>query len=83
MPITRSAKKALRVSNRKKVVNDLRKKGMKDAIKKAEKAIKSKAKDMSTLVSKAYSAIDKAQKGKVILKNTASRRKARLAKMAK
>jgi len=83
MPITRSAKKALRVSSRKKAFNDSKKKGMKDAIKKAEKSIKAKGKDMNALISSAFSAIDKAHKGGVIAKNTASRRKARLAKMAK
>ncbi len=83
MPITRSAKKALRVSFRKKIVNDRRVKQMKDAVKKVEKAVVAKVtKEAGALLSKAYAAIDKAQKQGVIKKNTASRKKARIAKIA-
>ena len=81
MPITESAKKALRGSKRKKMVNDRRTKTMKDTVKKIVKLAKedkTKAlKDLST----AYQAIDKAMKRGVIKKNTASRKKSRLAKM--
>lgn len=81
MPITESAKKALRGSKRKKMVNDRRVKTMKDTVKKIVKLAKedkTKAlKDLST----AYQAIDKAMKRGVIKKNTAARKKSRLAKM--
>jgi small subunit ribosomal protein S20 len=83
MPITRSAKKALRVSSRKKFVNDRRKKNMKDTIKKVEKVIREKKGDTKVALSEAYSAIDKALKKGVIKKNTASRRKAKLSRHSK
>ena len=84
MPITKSAKKALRGSTRKHVTNVARKENMKGAIKDVKKLIiagdKAKAqKDLSA----AYKAIDKAAKRGVIKKNTASRKKSRLAKFIK
>ncbi len=84
MPITTSAKKALRGSLRKKAVNDRRKKTMKDSTKEIEKLVKGKQKDdAKKLLAKAYSAIDKAAKKGVIKKNTASRKKARLSRLTK
>ena len=83
MPITQSAKKALRVSIRQKKVNDRVKKVMKDEMKKVEKLSKIKKEDAKKSLSSAYSAIDKATKKGVIKKNTASRRKAKLSRMAK
>ena len=74
MPITKSAKKALRQSARKKAMNDTRKKAMKDAVKKVKK-------DMTPENMKlAQQALDKAAKGNAIHKNRASRLKSRLAK---
>lgn len=84
MPITTSAKKALRVSGRKKLLNDRRKKALKETVKKVEKLVgEKKAEDAKKLLPKAYSAIDKAAKRGVIKKNTASRKKARLSKITK
>ncbi len=83
MPITKSAKKALRVSKRKKTLNDNRKKMMQDEIKKVSKLVKTDKKSAQTELAKAYQAIDKAAKRGVIKKNTASRRKAKVAKMLK
>ncbi len=83
MPITRSAKKALRGSARKKVLNDRRKKTMKEAIKKVEKLAKEKSKDTKTALSTAFQAIDKAAKIGAIKKNNASRKKSRLARITK
>lgn len=84
MPITKSAKKALRGSKVKKARNDRNKKLVKDSIKKVEKMLKEKNKDgAKKLLSQAYSAIDKAAKRGVIKKNTASRRKASLSKATK
>ena len=83
MPITRSAKKALRVSDRKKAINDRRKKTMKDSIKKIEKLAKAKDASVTKELSGAYAAIDKALKRGVIKKNTAARRKSLVARMAK
>lgn len=84
MPITKSAKKALRGSARKHVFNIRRKKKLDDAVKevkkvatKAEKAASMKA------LSLAYKAIDKAAKGGLIKKGAADRKKSRLAAMVK
>lgn len=84
MPITRNAKKALRVSVRKNAVNDRTKKTLKEGVKGVEKLVVAKNyKEAKASLAVAYSAIDKAAKKGVIKKNTASRKKARLAKMAK
>lgn len=84
MPITQSAKKALRGSARKKAMNDRNKKIVKESIKKIEKLVKEKNKpDAKKLLSSAYSAIDKAAKKGIIKKNNASRKKARLSKITK
>lgn len=84
MPITQSAKKALRGSLKKKAMNDRNKKSVKEAIKSVEKLVKEKKNDEAKkLLSKAYSAIDKATKKGVLKKNTASRKKARLSRISK
>jgi len=84
MPITSSAKKAIRVSARKKLVNDRRTRTMKDSVKKLEKAVKTGTKEESAkLLSLAFAAVDKAAKRGVIKKNTASRKKARLSRLMK
>mgnify|MGYP000308059317 CR=1 FL=1 len=83
MPITKSAKKALRGSVKKKLTNDSRKKNMRDMTKKLEKTAKTDKKMAADMLSAAYKAIDKAAKRGVIKKNTASRRKARMAKLVK
>ena len=83
MPITQSAKKALRGSLKKKAVNDRRTKTMKDTIKKVEKLAKTKDASTKVELSKAFQAIDKAAKTGVIKKNTASRKKSRLARITK
>ena len=83
MPITASAKKALRGSERKKVINDRRTKIMKDTIKRVEKLAKDKKADAKKMLPVAYAAIDKAMKRGVIKKNNASRKKARLSKITK
>ncbi len=84
MPITSSAKKAIRVSKRKKLVNDRRTRDMKDTIKKLEKAVKAGKKDEAVkMMSAAFQAVDKAAKRGVIKKNTAGRKKSRLARLVK
>lgn len=83
MPITQSAKKAIRGSLRKKAFNDQRKKTMKEIIKKIEKTVKTDKAEAAKLLSVAFQAIDKtAQKG-VIKKNNAARKKSRLSKLVK
>jgi len=82
MPITKSAKKALRGSERKRVFNLRRKRAMKDAIKEITKLISAKdKKGAEAKLPEAYKAIDKAAKRGVIKKNTAARKKSRLSKM--
>ncbi len=84
MPITRSAKKALRGSMRKRADNDRRKKSMKEAIKKVEKLLKEKKGDEAKKAANlAFQAIDKASKKGVVNKNTASRKKSLLSRMTK
>lgn len=84
MPITTNAKKALRVADRRKAINDRTKKVLKEGVKSIEKlALAKKFKEAKESLSKAYSAIDKAAKKGVIKKNTASRKKARLSRVAK
>ena len=84
MPITSSAKKAIRVSARKKLVNDRRTRTMKDEVKQLEKLARAgKKADAAKMISIAFQAVDKAAKRGVIKKNTASRKKARLARLIK
>jgi small subunit ribosomal protein S20 len=84
MPITKSAKKALRGSLAKQAVNNRNKKLVKETIKNIEKLVKDKKlPEAKKLLASAYSAIDKAAKKGVIKKNNASRKKARLSKITK
>lgn len=73
MPNLQNAKKALRVSAKKRILNDRRRRAMKVAVKSV------KVTKTTDELSKAYQAIDKAAKRGVIKKNTASRKKSRLA----
>lgn len=81
MAKTSSAKKAHRVSDRRKVFNVRRKKVMKEAVKDTGKLIISKdIKGASASMPALYKAIDKAAKHGTIKKNTAARMKSRIAK---
>ena len=80
MAITSSAKKAIRSSARKHVFNLRRKNVLTDTTKALLKALAAKdVKGAEKLLSSAYKAIDKAMKRGVIKKNTAARKKSRLA----
>lgn len=84
MAITKSAKRAIRGSEKKKVYNDRRKKTMKEVVKDVRTLVGAKDKTTAqAALSKAYKALDKAAKTNLIKKNTASRKKSRLAKMIK
>jgi small subunit ribosomal protein S20 len=83
MPITQSAKKAVRQSLRKKAINDRRSKNMKEIFKKIEKIAKTDKQEAQKIISVAYQAIDKAAKRGVIKKNTAARKKSRLTRIVK
>lgn len=75
MPITQSAKKALRQNKRRHARNLTRSRAWKEAVKQAKKTPQNKE-----LIARAYQALDKAVKARVIKKNTASRKKSRLAR---
>lgn len=82
MAITSSAKKAIRVAARRRVFNLHRKDAIADAIKKIKRLIKEKKiKEAQALLPVAYKALDKATKTKYLKKNTATRKKSRLAKL--
>jgi len=82
MPITSSAKKALRASKHKAVYNLKRKDAIVDIVKKIKKSVKfGKVKEAEAMLSTAFKSIDKACKTNLIHKNTAARKKSRLAKM--
>ena len=84
MPITKSAKKALRASRRKQVFNLRRKSELSRVIKEYKKLVANKAlNEAQKLLPKLQKAIDKAAKKGVIKKNTASRKKSRLVKKLK
>lgn len=74
MPITRSAKKALRQSVTRKAANTSKKKTLKEAVKAYKKA------PSAQLLAVVFQQLDKAAKVNVIKKNTASRLKSRLSK---
>lgn len=83
MPITKSAKKAVRGSLRKKAFNDARKRAMKEIIKKVEKLSKTDKTGAAKMLPQAFQTIDKAAKKGVIKKNNAARKKARLSRLVK
>jgi small subunit ribosomal protein S20 len=79
MPITSSAKKALRVAKKKKIFNTRRKNVMDNEIKNLKKLVKEKKiKDAENSLPTVYKAIDKAVKTKFIKKNAGARYKSRL-----
>ncbi len=84
MPITSSAKKALRASKRKRVFNLARRHVLLDTVKVVKKLVaEKKAKEAKAALPAAYKAIDKAAKTFVITDNTAARKKSRLSAMIK
>jgi small subunit ribosomal protein S20 len=82
MAITKSAKKAIRQSKRRREFNLTYKNSIKKLIKKATVLAEQKNnKEAMALLPGIYSILDKAAKKGVIKKNNASRRKARLTKL--
>ncbi len=77
MAITKSAKKAERASKKKRVFNLRRQSALTAANKSALKA------PSAATLAAAYQAIDKAAKSHVITKNTAARKKSRIARALK
>lgn len=79
MPITKSAKKALRQSKKRKRLNLARMNKMKQLIKKIRKlCLENKKEEAKKLLPEVYQAIDKAAKRGVIKKNTAARKKSKM-----
>jgi small subunit ribosomal protein S20 len=81
MAITKSAKRANRVSTRKRVVNDRIRRTMKETVKTVRTQVGAKnMKQSVTDLKLAYKALDKAAKKGIIKQGTANRKKSRLAK---
>lgn len=79
MPITTSAKKALRQSKKRGIRNKQVRVKVRDVIKEMRKLIsQQKKEEAKLLLSKLYKTLDKAVKVGVMKKNTASRTKSRL-----
>ncbi|MGB3922034.1 MAG: 30S ribosomal protein S20 [Minisyncoccia bacterium] len=84
MAITQSAKKALRVSKRRRVFNLRRKSEVERAVKSFKKLLASgDKKGTLEAMRQVQSALDKAVKGKTLKKNNAARKKSRLSKLLK
>lgn len=80
MPITSSAKKALKIEHRRAAENDITRAKIKNALKSARVSVAKGEKDADKKISIAYRELDIAAKKNVIHKNKASRLKSRLAK---
>ena len=79
VPIKKSAKKYMRVTDRKTVRNKIVKGVFRNAIKDTKENISAgKVAEAQELLKKAIKALDKAAQKKVIKKNTAARKKSRL-----
>lgn len=84
MPITSSAKKALRAGDRKRVYNLASKKRVDAVTKEFKKLVAAKDKKAAAkLLPAVYKALDKGAKTHFIGKNTASRKKSRFSAMLK
>jgi small subunit ribosomal protein S20 len=84
MPITQSAKKAIRQGEKKRVYNLRRKNKVDDVIRKINKLVTAKkTKEAREMLATAYKAIDKAAKGNTLKKGTADRMKSRLSAFIK
>ena len=82
MPITKSAKKALRQNIKRRARNLTYKKKIKDLIKKVRSLVsEKKIEEAKKLLPKVYKILDKAAKVGIIKKNTAGRKKSRITKL--
>lgn len=80
MPNIKSAKKRVKIIETKTLQNRATKKAYKEAVKAFEAAVETNASNTEELFNEAVSKIDKAWSKGVLAKNTASRKKANLAK---
>ena len=84
MPITRSAKKALRSSKRKRERNVEKKSALKRAVKKITKLVtEKKADEAKKYFPEVQKLLDKAAKTNILKPNAAARKKSRLSAMVK
>jgi small subunit ribosomal protein S20 len=84
MPITKSAKKALRSSKRKRVFNLRKKDVLLKTIKQVKKLVATgKAKEAKAMMPKVQKIIDKSVKTGVLKGNTGARKKSRISAMIK
>lgn len=82
MPITKSAKKALRQNKKRRARNLKQSRLFKDEIKALNKIVAAKDKKSALIIlPKVYKAVDKAVKTNLLQKNTAARIKSRLTKI--
>ena len=82
MPITKSAKKALRQNVKRKARNLVYKKKMRDLIKQVRTLVEEKkTEEAKKLLPQIYKILDKTAKVGIIKKNTASRKKSRITKL--
>ncbi len=82
MPITTSAKKALRGSQKKRAFNLRKKDALSKAIKQVKKLIaEKKVKEAQAMMPQVQKIIDKATKTGYLKKNTAARKKSRISAM--
>lgn len=80
MPNIKSAKKRVKIIESKTLDNKKVKKMYRESVKAFETAVTSGAKNISELLQKAVSSVDKAWSKGVIKKNTADRKKSNMAK---
>ena len=80
MPNIKSAKKRVKVSEKKNLRNRVVKSGVRTAVKKFDAAVQADPASAAAVLNETTSAIDKAAAKGVMHKNAANRRKARLAK---
>lgn len=83
MPNTKSAKKALRASARKRTYNQLKKVKIKSAYKSLRKNLANEPANAAQSLSAVFSALDKAVKTNYITKHRAARKKSRATAMFK
>ena len=82
MIITKSAKKALRQSKRRRVRNIQKKKKIRKILKEIKKLVtEKKIKEAQALLPQAYKLLDKAAKIGLIKENTVARKKSRITKL--
>jgi small subunit ribosomal protein S20 len=82
MAITKSAKKAIRQNKTRRAHNLIYINNVKSLLKEAKTLVsQKKAKEAQAMISKVFQALDKAAKVGIIKKNTASRKKSRIAKL--